>query len=125
MTLRDEGQLIRRIKENEFEFGQRPNRSKIGRYASTDYAHRKHMMNPLAGKGNVDLTLTGATNRSLFVKQTSTGFIFDANTEQWGLNIKRYGSDIATINQKSFNKVQAGRDAPKLARYINEQLGIQ
>ena len=124
MTLRDEGQLVKRIKENEFEFGQRPDRSKIGEYASSDYAHRKYMMNPLAGLNNVYLTLTGATNRSLFIKEQSGCFIFDANTDQWNLNIIRYGNDIASINQKSFEKVQAQRDAPKLAKQINAELGI-
>ena len=124
MTLRDEGQLVKRIKENEFEFGQRPDRSKIGEYASSDYAYRKYMMNPLAGLNNVDLTLTGATNRSLFIKEQSGGFIFDANTDQWNLNIIRYGNDIASINQTSFEKVQAQRDAPKLAKQINAELGI-
>lgn len=125
LILRDEGQHIKSLKENEFQFGQRPNRSKIGKYSSAEYAFKKNLKNPLAGLGNVDLELTGATNRSLFIKQRSGAFVFDANTPQWGYNINRYGSDIESINQKDFDKVQAQYQAPKLARFINEQLQIQ
>lgn len=124
LTLRDEGQQVKEIKVNEFEFGLMPDYSKIGHYSNPNYSYRKHLLNPLAGSGNVDLTLTGATNRSLFVKQSAGGFIFDANTPQWDLNITRYGRDIQSVNQKKFEKVQAKRDAPILAKYINQELGI-
>lgn len=82
-------------------------------------------MNPLAGMYQVDLSLTGATNRSLFIKKRASGFIFDANTTQWEVNLKRYPKGVDSINQKAFNKIQAKRDAPILAKFINEQLQIQ
>lgn len=124
LTITDKGQEVANIKRNEFEFGLRPNYTKIGHYSSPDYAHRKHLLNPLAGTGSVDLTLTGASNRGLFIKQQAGGFIFDTNTKQWDYNLTRYGKDIASVNQRKFQSVQAKRDAPILAKYINEQLGI-
>lgn len=125
LILEDKGQKIAEVKRNEFAFGQRPDRSKIGTYANPDYSFKKSMMNPLAGLGQVDLTLTGASNRSLFVKPQAGGFAFEANTKQWGINVDRYGKDIQSVNQKDFEQVQAKYHAPELVNYINEQLQIR
>lgn len=46
--------------KEQMKHGLRPDGSKIGEYALTEYAELKYAMNPLAGFGNVDLKLTGA-----------------------------------------------------------------
>lgn len=127
LVLRDKNQSIKKAKENELEFGLRPDHTKIGLYSDPDgsYAFRKHLKNPLAGSGYIDLTLTGATNRSLFTKQFAAGFVFDANTKQWDVNIGRYGKDIQGLNQKTFEKIQFKEHAPELADFINEELGLK
>jgi hypothetical protein len=50
--------------------GESINEGIIGRYASTEYSMYKASLNPL-GKGNVDLTLTGALGESINVKRLS------------------------------------------------------
>lgn len=40
---------------------------KIGKYRSKEYADYKFQLNPFAGKGNVDLRLTGAFYRAKYV----------------------------------------------------------
>ena len=125
MTLQDKNQVLKKAKINEFEFGLRPNFTKIGLYSNDYYAHKKYLMNPLAGEGQVDLILTGATVNSLFTVAKTGRFIFDASNTKWDSLLKKYGNDIEGLNQKTFEKIQAQEQAPILAKYINEQLGLK
>lgn len=119
---RDENQTLKNLKINEFEFGLRPNYSKIGTYASDSYANKKYSQNALAGYGQVDLIHTGAFVNSLFVKQQGEGFIFDASNDKKDMLGTAYGDDIFGLNQKTFNKYQANDLAPKLVKFIKQQL---
>ena len=118
LILQDKNQPLRNAKRNEFEFGLRPDYTKIGVYSNENYAHRKYLLNPLAGSGNVDLYLTGATDRSLFVRQGGAGFVFDAQTNQWGYNKTKYGNDIQGLNQRKFIQIEIQNFLPKLLKYI-------
>lgn len=81
-------------------------------------------MNPLAGAGYVDGILTGNTVGSLFTQKKGDSFIFKGRY-QWNNLIKRYGDDLEGLNQRTFEKIQAKEQAPILAKYINEQLGLK
>jgi len=124
LTLQDKNQTIKKAKINEFEFGLRPNFTKIGLYSNDAYAQKKYLLNPLAGFDQVDGILTGNTVGSLFTQKKGDSFIFKARY-QWNNLIKRYGQDLEGLNQKTFEKIQAQEQAPILAKYINEQLGLK
>lgn len=115
---------LRELKENEFEFGLRPSFKKIGRYQSQAYANYKSLLNPLAGKGNVDLIQTGAFVNSLFVKPFSKGYIFDSENEKKGRLIGKYGLDIMGLNQETFNKRQKDLYRFELTRTIKTKYKI-
>jgi len=103
-----DNQELKKQKENEFEFGLRPNYKKIGKYANDDYAYKKNMMNPLAGFNNVDLIFTGAFVNSLFViSKSERRFIFDSGNDKKDNLIERYGEAIMGLNQVWFNKRQS------------------
>jgi len=119
---RDENRELRKAKINEFEFGLTPSYKKIGKYRSDAYAFTKHNQNPLAGYGNVDLIRSGATVNSLFPIRSGEGYIFDSGNSLWGDLQERYGSNIAGLNQKTFNKIQKDIYAPDLVRYIKSLL---
>lgn len=124
LTLSDQNGTIKKAKINEFEFGLRPNFTKIGLYSNDAYAHKKYLMNPLAGYDQVDGILTGNTVGSLFT--IKDGDLFKVRARfQWANLIKRYGQDLEGLNQKTFEKIQTQEQAPILAKYINEELGLK
>lgn len=123
MVETDKNRELRKAKINELEFGLMPDRSKIGSYASDDYALFKNNLNGLAGFGNVDLILTGAWSNSLFPIKKGDGFIFDSSNEKNDGLLEKYGSGIASLNQNTFNKIQKLYYAPELVRYIKKQIG--
>lgn len=123
IILRDEGQVLKKAKLNELEFGLLPDRKKIGKYRNFDYIEYKHNLNPLAGRGNVDLILTGAFSNSLFTTGRSTRYIFESGDPKADGLIKKYGRDIMGLNQRTFNTIQQTVYKPKLVRFIKQQLG--
>lgn len=124
IILRDENQVLKRAKINELEFGLRPDRKKIGRYRGFDYAEMKHNMNPLAGRGNVDLILTGAFSNSLFTTGKSTVYRFESGDPKAQSIQNRYGIDVVQgLNQRTFNTIQDQVYKKKLVAFIKTQLG--
>lgn len=120
----DKGQKIKKAKINEFEFGLRPDYTKIGLYQSDNYAFRKHLLNPLPGLGYIDLIKTGSTVNSLFPVRSGRGFILDSQKDLWKELQGRYGKDIRVINQDTFNKIQVEDYAPDFRKYIKQIMGI-
>lgn len=124
VVLRDEGRTLFKAKKNEFDFGYRPDYSKIGTYANPDYAYRKNLLNGLAGRGYVDLQLTGAFVNSFFLTRKSNGvYLFDAANSKKDSLIQKYGSDIMGLNQDTFNDYQKQIVVPKLQEFIRQRLG--
>jgi len=120
---RDANRELRKAKINEFEFGYRPSYKKIGNYRSDSYAFIKNNQNPLAGYGYVDLIRTGATVNSLFpIRSGALGYKFDSGNDLWSTLTGRYGQDIQSLNQKTFNTIQRDIYAPDLVKYIKTLL---
>ena len=123
LIARDENNSLQRAKENELLMGKTSDGDTIGSYFFPDYAEIKYNMNPLAN-GNVDLIFTGDTVRSLFpIKEGQRKFIFDG-LGHWDKLLDQYGTKIQGLNQQTFERIQAKEHAPKLAQFINNQLGI-
>lgn len=123
--LRDENQVLKKAKINEFEFGYRPNYRKIGKYRSDAYAQYKSSKNPLAGYGYVDLINTGAFVNSLFVRQSGRGYLFDSGNEKASLLETAYGKDIFGLNQKTFNRIQYEEYYDDVVRMIKKKLNLR
>lgn len=124
IVLRDEGRRLFREKKREFDFGYRPNYSKIGRYANPDYAQRKSLLNGLAGRGYVDLQLTGAFVNSLFlIRKSQNSYLFDASNIKKETLVRKYGDDIMGLNQKTFNDYQKEVVFPKIIEFIRRKMG--
>lgn len=123
IILRDEGQILKKAKINELEFGLKPNREKIGSYRSYDYAQDKNIQNPLAGFGNVDLIRTGAFSNSLFPVRYSGYYLFDSGDSKTADLKRKYGKDIMGLNQNTFNVIQEKIYRHQLAAFIKKQLG--
>lgn len=119
----DRNRELRKAKINELDFGLRPDRNKIGSYASNDYAHKKNNINALAGFGNVDLILTGAWSNSLFPIKKGNGFFFDSSNDKNAELIAKYGLDILGLNQKTFDKIQKEIYAKEIFLYIKKRIG--
>jgi hypothetical protein len=54
----------------------------IGAYKGVVYAEEKYAMNPLAGKGIVDLKLTGDFYNAIFTDITGDSIIFDSSDDK-------------------------------------------
>ena len=111
------------LKEAEFKRGDRPDGSPIGRYRSPAYSLFKQRQNPLAG-GDVDLILTGAFINSAFFKSTEPGkYLFGFRDYKTPDLFAKYGSDIAGLNQNTFNRFLLDKIKPKFILNIKQQLG--
>lgn len=124
LVLRDQNQVLKKAKINEFEFGYRPSFKKIGKYRSDAYAQYKSTKNPLAGYGYVDLIDTGAFVNSLFVRQSGNGFLFDSGNDKASLLETAYGRDIFGLNQKTFNTIQKEYYIPDIRKFIKSKGGL-
>ena len=110
-------------KYNEFNRGERPNGSDIGYYRFRQYELFKRAKNPLAG-GTVDLILTGAFTRGLFIDvRAKNRYLFDSTDEKSDDLFGKYGDDLRLINENTWNQLQRDSHAPLLIRYIKRQLG--
>jgi len=81
---------------DQLKHGKRSNGEQIGTYKNASYARMKNRMNPLPGLDSVDLILTGAFARGIFVNFTQDSMIFDSSAaekdtgnllEIWGKNV--------------------------------------
>lgn len=72
---------------------------KIGEYKNPLYAEAKHRFNPLAGEGNVDLRLTGAFHKGIFVDVRTDTFVIESGDKKSGDLQERYGSDVFGLNE--------------------------
>jgi hypothetical protein len=90
-----EGRIRQMIKDR-WLLGQDPDGNAIGVYSSSsmgaEYAFFKNRINPNAGVGNVDLTLTGALGDGIRVRTYGTKFI-EIFSRDWkfGEIVKKYG----------------------------------
>jgi len=109
-------------KYKEFQRGDRPDGSEIGFYGNRNYELFKRNKNPLAG-GSVDLILTGAFTRGLFIERKSNLiYRFDSTDDKTDDLIAKYGMDIMGLNQNEWIRLQRDIHAPLLIRYIKRQL---
>lgn len=67
----------------QWEKGQNKEGGAIGYYASSSYAQRKHQMNPMAGLGVVDLMLTHALERGLYLEVQGDTYQFKSSDEKY------------------------------------------
>lgn len=110
------------LKENEFKRGDRPNSSIIGTYRSRSYSLLKQRQNPLAG-GDVDLILTGDFINSAYLKRPSAGkYLFGFRDQKARSLFSKYGTDIAGLNQNTFNLFLKEKIQPNFVREIKNRL---
>jgi len=85
---------------DQLERGKTSKNEQIGKYSNSGYADEKYAMNQRAGRGNVDLILTGGFSRGIFIKYTGDSLLFDS-TQKRGDNgpdlLERYGDDVLGI----------------------------
>lgn len=81
---------------DQLKHGKRSNGEQIGTYKNESYARMKNRMNSLPGLDSVDLILTGAFARGIFINFTQDSMIFDSSAaekgtgnllETWGKNV--------------------------------------
>lgn len=120
---------LSRIKQDEFERGQRPDGSLIGHYRSPLYAIAKQKKNPFAG-GNVDLIDTGSFVESAYLRNPKEGiFTFGFTDSKANDLLNKYDSgengqqSITNISQKSFNKFQQEIIKPRFKIKLSRELG--
>ena len=85
---------------DQLERGKTSKNEQIGKYANSGYADEKYAMNQRAGRGNVDLILTGGFYRGIFVNFSGDSMIFDS-TQKRGDDgpdlLERYGDDVLGV----------------------------
>lgn len=74
---------------------------RIGKYRNKVYAQKKYTQNPFAGYGNVDLRLTEAFQRDIFIDVRDMGVVIDSGDEKTEKLIEKYGREIFGLNKKS------------------------
>lgn len=108
----------------QWRMGERSTGEKIGKYKYLKYAKAKNTMNPLAGLGNIDLTLTKKTAKSIFVDITKDSMIFKIGDDEHQLE-SRFGDDIIGLSDKSKKAFIEVELLPELIKRIQEITGMQ
>jgi hypothetical protein len=99
----------------------------IGAYKGVIYAEEKYAMNPLAGKGIVDLNLTGDFYNAIFTDITGDSIIFDSSdSKSSGLESKYdvYGK-IFGLNAASKKELINNVLLPDLLEATRQKTGMQ
>lgn len=122
---------LKKAKIDEFRHGRTPEGQTIGYYAWADYEAKKVTMNPLAG-GTVDLILTGAFTRGLFVDNLNKGFFYFDSTDRKADKLfaepspyrgGSYGDTIRGLNEETWMDIQVNKIAPEVIKFIKKHLG--
>lgn len=109
------------LKVNEFRRGENAEGGRIGYYRNPNYRLFKSNRNPLAD-GTVDLILTGAFTRGLYVESKGNSlFEFDSHDDKAPDLFRKY-DDIRGIQDNTFIKYQREELAPYINRYIISRL---
>jgi hypothetical protein len=99
--------LIRKKIRDRWLLGKDPDGNEIGIYSKSqigaEYAFFKNKINPLAGVGNVDLTLTGALGKGIKVKLASNNIEIFSTDSKFDEIAEKYGD-------YNFNLSDAERD---------------
>ncbi|WP_438423136.1 hypothetical protein [Aquimarina macrocephali] len=92
-------------KRAELKSGLRPDGNIIGEYKSDAYKKEKIIQNPSAG-GTVDLIRTKSFSKKLFVQNSKPShFMFESTDEKSTMLFEKYGEDVRSLNQKTFEEV--------------------
>ncbi len=98
--------ILKDLKEEEFEMGDIRSENNISGYKSLDYAEEKHKQNPKAGFGVVDLIKTGSFINSLQVgKPKGSKYKFNFLDPKRNKLVKKYGG-IEGLQQQTFEDFQ-------------------
>lgn len=95
---------------------------KIGVYKNKAYAIKKHIQNPLAGKGFVDLRLTGEFHKAIFADERETYVVLDSADPKTADLIEMYGEEIFGLNDKYAKEYSAHYLGPQITKQIFAQL---
>lgn len=85
---------------DQLERGKTSKNEQIGKYANSGYADEKYAMNQRAGRGNVDLILTGGFKNGIFVNYSGDNMIFDSSQKRGDYGpdlLERYGDDVLGV----------------------------
>jgi hypothetical protein len=80
--------------------GKNKNGTLIGKYRNPAYAAQKFSQNSLAGFRNVDLKLTGAFHRGIFVEVRDDELIIFSEDKKAGMLEDKYGDEIFGLSKK-------------------------
>lgn len=105
-VLQQDNQIKKWIRER-WLLGKTPDGELIARYSTSDigadYAFFKNKVNPLAGVGNVDLTLTGALGKGIRVLPRSKNeYVIFSVDNKFNAIADKYGYDNFNISKDEF-----------------------
>ena len=117
--------ILRDLKEEEYLKGDIYSDETTASYKSPFYADYKHDLNPMAGKGIVDLINYGDfINSFLIRKPKGNKYLFDSTDSKKNKLIGKYG-DIMSLKQQTFEDFQVVIIKPlfveKLRKIINKK----
>lgn len=94
---------------------------KIGKYKNPRYAEKKYAMNPLAGKGNVDLKLTGAFQKDIVVDAREISVVIDSADVKSAMLQKKYGK-VFGLNKEYAGSYASQQMGPAATKIIISQI---
>jgi hypothetical protein len=96
---------------------------KIGKYRNASYARKKAAMNPLAG-GSVDLKLTGAFHRGIFVADVRKDVFVLSSTDEKTVDLANKYNDPFGMNEDSRKELVNGELGKGFIRTAREKLKL-
>lgn len=118
-------ELIDYNQKQMFERGQKANNEPIGYYNSIPYALQKNQMNPKPGMMRVDLKLTGAFYRGMWLSVDRTSFELDSRDSKASKLKSKYGDTIFGLSDENKAEYSKGSLFNGIKRHIEDKTGLE
>lgn len=97
----------------------------IGRYRNAVYARYKNAANPQPGLGNVDLRLTGAFHKAIFVAVGGDSYEIDSSDGKTDDLVNRYGAQIFGLAPGPKTEYVEEHLTPAFQQVIERETGLK
>ncbi|MDR2775626.1 MAG: hypothetical protein LBC19_12970 [Tannerella sp.] len=123
-VVRENGDAIVAVNQEQLQMGQKKDGSKVGWYRSEQYAQFKNSMNPLPPFRVPDLRLTGAFYAGMKLDIAGDSFVISSSDSKAPDLVEKYGEEILGISEEGAQLVKEEITMPAMRKKTKEALKL-